>query len=53
MESPEAVDAMLQEAVDAGATLIKPGQKVFWGGYSGYFTDPDVHYWEVVHNPFL
>jgi len=51
--SPEAVDALLQEAVAAGAKLIKPGQKVFWGGYSGYFADPDGHYWEVAHNPFL
>ena len=51
--SPEAVDAVLQEAVAAGATLIKPGQKVFWGGYSGYFADPDGFYWEVAWNPFL
>ncbi len=35
------VDAVLAEAVAAGATLLKPGQKVFWGGYSGYFADPD------------
>ena len=53
VESPEAVDATLAEAVDAGATLIKPGQKVFWGGYSGYFADPDGFYWEVAHNPFM
>lgn len=53
VDSPEAVDATLQEAVDAGATLVKPGQKVFWGGYSGYFTDPDGFYWEVAWNPFL
>lgn len=39
--SPKAVDATLQEAKKAGATIIKPGQKVFWGGYSGYFADPD------------
>jgi hypothetical protein len=51
--SPAAVDAVLQEAVNAGATLVKHGQKVFWGGYSGYFTDPDGHHWEVAHNPFL
>lgn len=31
---------------------MKPGQPVLWGGYSGYFTDPDGHYWEVAHNPF-
>ena len=53
VESPEAVDATLGEAVAAGATLIKPGQKVFWGGYSGYFADPDSFYWEVAYNPFL
>ncbi len=51
VESPEEVDRTLQEAVDAGATLIKPGQKVFWGGYSGYFTDPDGFLWEVAWNP--
>lgn len=53
VESPEAVDATLDEAVAAGATLVKPGQKVFWGGYSGYFEDPDGFYWEVAHNPFM
>ncbi|MBW2388382.1 MAG: VOC family protein, partial [Deltaproteobacteria bacterium] len=53
VESPEAVDATLKEAVAAGAELIKPGQEAFWGGYSGYFKDPDGFYWEVAHNPFL
>lgn len=52
LDSPEAVDRLLDEAVAAGATLVKPGQKVFWGGYSGYFRDPDGHYWEVAWNPF-
>lgn len=47
------VDATLAEAVAAGATLLKPGQKVFWGGYSGYFADPDGHLWEVAFNPFM
>jgi catechol 2,3-dioxygenase-like lactoylglutathione lyase family enzyme len=47
------VDRTLAEAVAAGATLVKPGQKVFWGGYSGYFADPDGHLWEVAHNPFF
>jgi catechol 2,3-dioxygenase-like lactoylglutathione lyase family enzyme len=46
------VDAVLAEAVAAGGRLVKPGQKVFWGGYSGYFADPDGHLWEVAHNPF-
>ena len=49
--SPEEVDRTLAEAVEAGATLVKPGQKVFWGGYSGYFSDPDGFLWEVAHNP--
>lgn len=47
------VDSVLAEAVDAGATLVKPAAKVFWGGYSGYFADPDGHLWEVAHNPFF
>jgi catechol 2,3-dioxygenase-like lactoylglutathione lyase family enzyme len=47
------VDTLLQEAVDAGATLVKPGQQVFWGGYSGYFSDPDGFLWEVAYNPFF
>lgn len=37
----------------AVATLVKKAQKVFWGGYSGYFKDPDGHLWEVAHNPFF
>ena len=51
--SPADVDRVIAEAVAAGATLKKPGQKVFWGGYSGYFADPDGHLWEVAHNPFF
>ena len=47
------VDELLQVAVDAGATLVKPAEDVFWGGYSGYFTDPDGHLWEVAWNPFF
>jgi hypothetical protein len=47
------VDAVLAEAVAAGATLVKPAQEVFWGGYSGYFADLDGFLWEVAHNPFL
>lgn len=46
------VDEALAEALAAGATLAKPAQKAFWGGYSGYFKDPDGHLWEVAHNPF-
>ena len=48
----EAVDAAMQEAVDAGATLVKQPEEVFWGGYSGYFSDPDGYLWELAYNPF-
>lgn len=46
------VDARIQQAVSAGATLLKPAAETFWGGYAGYFADPDGHPWEVAHNPF-
>ena len=46
------VDAMFAHAVSCGATATKKPEKVFWGGYSGYFADPDGHLWEVAHNPF-
>ena len=39
--------ALLQKAVDAGGCLVKPGQPVFWGGFSGYFSDPDGYLWEI------
>jgi len=45
------VDAVLAEAEAAGATLLKPGEEAFWGGYSGYFSDPDGFPWEVGWNP--
>lgn len=47
------VDAVLKEAEAAGAKIIKPAEDVFWGGYSGYFADPDGHLWEVAWNPFF
>lgn len=47
------VDRVLDEAVAAGGTLIKAAEDVFWGGYSGYFADPDGHLWEVAFNPFF
>lgn len=53
MPSPEDVDRVMAEAEAAGAVIPKPAQQVFWGGYSGYFTDPDGHAWEVAHNPFV
>jgi catechol 2,3-dioxygenase-like lactoylglutathione lyase family enzyme len=49
--SPQEVDAVMAEAVKAGATVVKPAQKAFWGGHSGYFQDPDGHLWEVMWNP--
>ena len=52
VESRELVDAALDEAVRAGGTLLRPAQDRFWGGYSGYFADPDGHAWEVAFNPF-
>ncbi|APG27523.1 glyoxalase [Syntrophotalea acetylenivorans] len=49
--SEEEVDEVMNQALAAGATLVKQPQKVFWGGYSGYFKDPDGHLWEIAHNP--
>lgn len=51
-DSEAGVDAIVAHAVSCGARLVKPPVKVFWGGYSGYFADPDGHLWEVAHNPF-
>jgi uncharacterized protein len=45
------VDAVLAEAAAAGATILKPAEDAFWGGYTGYFADPDGHPWEVAWNP--
>ena len=47
----EDVDAMLVEAARAGAQILKPAEEKFWGGYSGYFADPDAYPWEVAWNP--
>jgi uncharacterized protein len=47
----EEVDSVLAEAKSAGARLLKPAQEAFWGGYSGYFADPDGFLWEVAWNP--
>ena len=46
------VDAAFDTALAAGATELKGPEKVFWGGYSGYYADPDGHVWEVAYNPF-
>lgn len=53
MESEAAVDQLFAKAVSCGADATKQPQKVFWGGYSGYFADPDGHLWEVAYNPFF
>jgi len=51
VRSPEVVDAVLDEAERAGATVARRGGPTPWGGYSGIFHDPDGHTWEVAHNP--
>ena len=50
--SEEGVDAAFDFAVSCGATIAKKPEKVFWGGYSGYVSDPDGHLWEIAYNPF-
>lgn len=47
------VDQVIAQAVAAGAVVTKPAGKTFWGGYAGYFADPDGFLWEVAHNPFF
>ena len=49
----EEVDKVLEQARSVGAKLVKPAQEAFWGGYSGYFSDPDGFLWEVAWNPFF
>jgi uncharacterized glyoxalase superfamily protein PhnB len=51
VRSPDEVDAVIEEARAAGATIARAGAETFWGGYSGAFIDPDGHPWEVAHNP--
>ncbi len=46
------VEALMLLAETAGARILKAPQEVFWGGYRGYFSDPDGHVWEIAHNPF-
>ena len=53
VSSPAEADRLFETAVENGASPCKPPQKAFWGGYSGYFADPDGHLWEVAHNPFF
>ncbi len=49
--SKEEVDSIFARLKDNGATIVKEPEDVFWGGYSGYFSDPDGHSWEVAYNP--
>lgn len=49
--SPAEVDAVMATAAAAGAAIVKPAQRAFWGGYTGVFQDPDGHLWEVAYNP--
>ncbi len=51
VSSKSEVDATMTQATNAGATIIKPAHETFWGGYAGYFQDPDGHVWEVAWNP--
>ena len=51
VRSPEEVDAVLADAERAGATITRAAGPAFWGGYTGVFTDPEGHAWEVAHNP--
>jgi len=53
LPSPGDVDRVHAQALAAGATSLKAPEKVFWGGYSGYVSDPDGHVWEIAHNPFF
>jgi len=53
VNSKAEVDAIMEQAKNAGATIIKPAGDTFWGGYSGYFQDPDGHLWEITWNPQL
>jgi hypothetical protein len=51
VRSEAEVDAVMQRAKDAGGAIVKSARKTFWGGYAGYFADPDGHMWEVAWNP--
>jgi catechol 2,3-dioxygenase-like lactoylglutathione lyase family enzyme len=53
VRSRDEVDEIMRQAADAGAGITKPAQETFYGGYAGFFTDPDGHVWEIAHNPHL
>lgn len=52
VHSEEDVTSVLEQAIKAGAKLVKTAQKADWGGFHGYFSDPDGHLWEIAYNPF-
>jgi predicted lactoylglutathione lyase len=52
VDSEAAVDVFMARAEAAGARILKPATKTFWGGYNGYFADPDGHVWEIAFNPY-
>lgn len=51
VRTQEEVDTVMEQAKRAGARIVKPAHKTFWGGHAGYFQDPDGHLWEVAWNP--
>ena len=51
VNSEKEVDEVMEQAKKAGANIVKPAQNTFWGGYGGYFQDPDGHLWEIIYNP--
>lgn len=51
VSSKKEVDTVMEQAKNAGAVIVKPAHDTFWGGYAGYFEDPDRHLWEVAWNP--
>lgn len=53
VHSEAEVDAVVEQAKKAGGTVVKKPEKTFWGGYNGYFKDPDGYLWEVAHNPYF
>lgn len=53
LPSEAEVDRLMAHAEAIGATILKTPQRAFWGGYHGYFADPDGHVWEIAHNPFF
>lgn len=51
VSSKDEVDQVMKQAMHAGAAIVKPARDTFWGGYAGYFQDPDGHLWEIAWNP--